>query len=110
MSTPMTGKVHELKTWPAFLEHVISGDKTFEIRKNDRLFAVGDRLWLRGWDPREERYTDREHTLVVTYVLDSTKFGLQPGYVALGIKPFRFEDYPDEHAPDGSVVQSEGKK
>lgn len=87
--------VHELKTWPNFLEHVISGEKTFEVRKNDRLFAVGDRLWLRGWDPRRKEYTDREHTLVVTYVLEGGVFGVMPGFVVLGIKPFRFEDHPD---------------
>ena len=34
--------VHELKCWPEYFEAVISGAKTFEVRKNDRDFAVRD--------------------------------------------------------------------
>lgn len=42
---------HELKTWPCYFEHVTSGNKTFEIRKNDRGFQSGDTVVLREWDP-----------------------------------------------------------
>lgn len=37
-------KIHNLKIAPEFYEAVIAGDKTFEIRKNDRNFQVGDRI------------------------------------------------------------------
>ena len=38
---------HELKIWPEFFDAVERGDKTAEIRVNNRPFAVGDRLITR---------------------------------------------------------------
>ena len=32
--------IHELKIYPEYFKAVISGEKTFEIRKNDRPFAT----------------------------------------------------------------------
>ncbi|WP_087024452.1 DUF3850 domain-containing protein [Thaumasiovibrio subtropicus] len=42
----MSVQVHELKIQPKYLEAIIRGDKTFEIRLNDRNFKVGDRVML----------------------------------------------------------------
>ncbi|MGF1786455.1 DUF3850 domain-containing protein [Photobacterium swingsii] len=39
-------KVHTLKIEPVYLNAIIDGKKTFEIRKNDRDFRVGDRVRL----------------------------------------------------------------
>lgn len=89
-------KVHELKTWPAFLEDVIEGKKTFEIRKNDRGFEAGDRLWLRGWDPRREQYNGREATVVVSHVLEAESFGMKPGYCVMSIRPYSVDGHSDE--------------
>jgi len=44
---PMT---HKLKTWPEYFDAILRGVKTFEIRKNDRNFKVGDKLNLLEWD------------------------------------------------------------
>lgn len=42
--------VHELKTAPGPFRDVRVGLKTYEVRKNDRGFAVGDFLLLREYD------------------------------------------------------------
>jgi hypothetical protein len=61
--------IHELKTWPEFFEAIISGDKKFEIRVNDRDFNKGDALSLREYNPETKEYTGRQTTCLVTYVL-----------------------------------------
>lgn len=43
--------IHELKVWPDFFDDLCSGKKSFELRKLDRPFAVGDTLCLREWSP-----------------------------------------------------------
>ncbi len=87
-------KTHYLKTWPQFFEAVARGEKTFEIRRNDRNFLVGDDLILRKWDPKTELYVtsdgnseNAEKALVlrckVMYM--SSGIGLEPGYVLMSI-------------------------
>jgi hypothetical protein len=78
---------HELKTWPDFFRRVVSGEKTFEIRKDDRGFRGGDVLWLREYVNRTDSYTGRELRVRVTYLLAGEWPGLQPGYVAMAISP-----------------------
>jgi hypothetical protein len=41
--------VHELKSWPEFFSAIETGEKTFELRRNDRNYQVGDVLVLREW-------------------------------------------------------------
>lgn len=69
--------IHELKTWPDYFVHLLDGSKTFEYRRNDRGFKVGDVLHLREWEPlawesgapTNGRYTGRQLRCRVTYVL-----------------------------------------
>lgn len=75
---------HELKTWPGYFQAVYDGDKPFEVRKNDQPFEIGDRLWLREWEPDKQSYTGRECTRTITYILSDLQF-VKEGYVILGI-------------------------
>lgn len=79
---------HALKTWPEYFQAVVKGEKTFEIRRNDRPFKVGDKLLLQEWDPKSETYTGNEEIVDVVYMLsgDPNKFGLFADFVAMGIK------------------------
>jgi len=70
--------VHELKCWPEYFEAVISGAKTFEVRKNDRDFRVGDVLLLNEYGPFSG-YTGRETRQIVNYILPFSKIpGIEP--------------------------------
>lgn len=60
---------HRLKTWPDHFAAVWDGTKTFELRRDDRGFAVGDVLKLEEWDPATRDHTDRYVRAQVTYVL-----------------------------------------
>jgi hypothetical protein len=79
--------IHELKTWSEFFDAVSEGHKTFEIRKDDRGFYVGDILRLRDYDPTEEAYTGAQLDVIVTYVTEAKTLGcLKPGYVCMSIR------------------------
>ncbi len=80
----ITGKIHELKTVPPFFNEVHLGVKTFEIRKDDRGFKVGDVLELREFLPATDRFTGRSCWRKVTYITD---FGQTPGTVVMAIEP-----------------------
>jgi len=75
---------HELKCWPVYFSAVLRGDKTFEVRKDDRGFKVGDTLWLREWHP-EKGYTGAELRKRVTYALSGTSLGIAMGYIVMGL-------------------------
>lgn len=64
-------KTHKLKIWPEYFELVINEKKSFEVRKNDRDFKVGDMLILREWNPETEKYTGSHIHRRVTYILRS---------------------------------------
>lgn len=56
---------HELKVEPSYFEAVLSGDKTFEIRLNDRGFQKGDTVVLKEYDLG---FTTREAAFHIGYV------------------------------------------
>lgn len=76
---------HELKCWSPSFYDVCTGRKTFEIRKNDRDYKVGDILLLREWTGTG--YTNDAWRGRITYLLeDAQQFGLREGFVVLGIR------------------------
>lgn len=92
-------KIHELKILPQYFEKVLDGSKTFELRKDDRGFEVGDKLILKEYIPGyidwtgpeeviiEEKYTGRELQKEISYVLKGVEvYGLKKGFCILAIK------------------------
>lgn len=77
-------RVHKLKIQSQYFWDVMAGKKTFEIRKNDRDYSVGDAVILREWD--NNSYSGREMSARITYMLDDNFVGIVPGYVILGIE------------------------
>lgn len=89
-------KTHELKLSTKYFKDVKEKIKTFELRKNDRNFQVGDTLILKEYyqgDTDYENgiytpphYTNNQVVRKVTYMLEGGNYGLEKGYVILGIQ------------------------
>jgi len=80
--------VHELKTWSKYFNMIKSGEKPFELRKNDRGFLVGHELLLREYNPEKQSYTGQMLSRKITCVLEGSEaeqFGLKPGYCIMGL-------------------------
>jgi hypothetical protein len=75
---------HDLKIAPAYFAEVSSGEKTFEVRKNDRGFRLGDVLVLREYE--DKGYTGSVVYRKVGYILPGGQHGIDPEYVVLGLK------------------------
>ncbi len=76
---------HELKTWPPAFSAILDGQKTHEVRVNDRHFQVGDNLRLREWNPETECYTGRYIVAAITYITEGGTFGLPPELIVMSI-------------------------
>ena len=81
-------KTHYLKTWPEYFQAMKSGKKTFEIRKNDRDYEVGDTLVLQEYYPESKWYTGDEIQREVTYLLAEMPF-VPEGYVCMAVEKVR---------------------
>lgn len=76
-------KTHVLKTYPQYFQQTLEGNKTFEVRLNDRGFRVGDIVILREWD--NIKYSGREIKGRITYILDDKFIGLSKEYVVFSL-------------------------
>ena len=74
---------HKLKILPEYFIDIVDGRKTFEVRKNDRNFNVGDTLVLQEWS--NGTYLAGYARVQVTYILNDSQY-CKEGYVILGIK------------------------
>lgn len=79
-------KHHVLKTWPEFFAAVADGAKTFEARKDDRGFSIGDTLVLCEYEPDGDRFTGRTLLVEVTYLLRGPAFGVESGFVVMAVR------------------------
>ena len=75
--------IHNLKILPEYFTAVACGAKTFEVRKDDRPFDVGDVLKLQEYDG--EIYTGRALDVIATYVLRDTCY-CKEGFCIIGIR------------------------
>lgn len=80
-------QTHELKTWSKYYDAVLFGDKTFEVRKHNRDFQIGDFLLLLKWDKEKNIYAGNFTSFIITYILKGGQFGIEKDYCVLGIKP-----------------------
>ena len=68
-----------------FADAVISGQKTFEVRKNDRNYQRGDHvIFTAVVNGKKINHPINKEQYEITYVLSG--WGLKDGYVVFGIK------------------------
>ena len=81
---------HRLKTWPSFFRDIEGGIKTFELRKNDRGFHLGDTLVIAEYDPWKDTFSGKEIMVRVVYFMDThgplEVPALCDGYCVMGIR------------------------
>nr|UVM86303.1 MAG: protein of unknown function DUF3850 [Bacteriophage sp.] len=81
---------HTLKVFIKYADAIMSGTKTFEIRKNDRNFKVGDKIVFDVVSNEgisigaAARHPLNGQTYRIDYILDDFE-GLAQNYVALAI-------------------------
>lgn len=104
-------QLHKLKINKEYWDALISGAMPFTVRRDDRGFQKGDKIKFFKYDPtphksgefydqsyfkRESQYQKKRTatqedgvywTGMITYVLSGGQYGIEPGYVVLGLKP-----------------------
>jgi hypothetical protein len=77
---------HPIKILPEYFTEVLNGNKTFELRKDDRGYNVGDILLLIEFDCGT--YTGKQCRRTITYILrDAQQYGLNEGFAILAFNP-----------------------
>ncbi len=86
--------IHEVKCAPIMFERLLSGEKTFDLRRDDRGYQMGDELRLREYDDKRghecddptcrlSRYTGRVLVRRIGFVAKGVFYGLDLGAHAI---------------------------
>lgn len=76
--------IHALKIEPNYYEDIKSGNKSFEVRKNDRDFRTGDYIALNELFKAGDEYTGRSILVKITSIVNDERF-CKKGYVIMGL-------------------------
>lgn len=85
---------HTLKTLAPYWDAIASGEKNFEVRRDDRGFQKGDTLVLQRLQPNgylldyasfELGAEPKQIRKRVTYILTGGQLGIEPGHVVMGL-------------------------
>ncbi len=79
-------KLHELKCVIVPFQAKWNGIKSWEFRKNDRDYRLGDLLLEREYYVINGEYSGREILEEVTWILLGGEFGVPEGYVIMSTK------------------------
>lgn len=76
---------HDLKIWPEQFAAVMSGQKRYEIRVNDRDYVSGQRVLLREFDPETAKYTGRGVLATIGHLTPPGQWGLSDNVCVFSI-------------------------
>ena len=97
------------KCLPEYYQAVRKRTKTFEIRKDDSDYEVGDILELQEWDGKE--YTGHKISREITYILrDCPEYGLAEGFCILAIQPIGWNEsyYVCQNGQNNQHIENNG--
>ena len=87
---------HELKVVAPYFDALESGEKSFEVRRDDRGFQRGDILILKEWMPYNEHaqyssertphFSGREIRKRIVWILTGGQFGVEAGHVVMALE------------------------
>ena len=81
---------HNLKCWTPYYHAILSGEKKFDVRWDDRGFQKGDFVVLEQYELGRGYVCDPDDNIPysfekkIEYILTGGAFGIEPGYVVLG--------------------------
>lgn len=97
--------LHQLKLFRKYADRIVDGQKTFEVRLNDRDYQVGDIIIFNtvendnSEEPVNHKINNKEYEITYVhteYGMDmdykddkDTRVSYRYGYVVLGIKPIK---------------------
>lgn len=85
ITEPRKKVVHIVKQWTKWHREVVSGERTSQLRKDDRDYQKGDDLLSREYDPKLDIYTGSTCRVLITDVVRDIE-GLMPGYCVISTK------------------------
>lgn len=78
-------KTHDIKTDMEPFWVLWNGEKTFEFRRNDRDYQVGDTLILREYFPDTNTFSGRAVKARVTHLIAGPSGNIPEGYVCMSL-------------------------
>jgi hypothetical protein len=101
-------KTHILKCVNPYFQELIDGNKTFELRQNDRDYQLGDVLILKEYFPETDNYSGRDHSLSVDYIIWNHR-GLNINYIVMSENKDNFDIHlSDEYEIHSEIMDSSG--
>jgi hypothetical protein len=78
-------QIHDLKTWPEPFQATWNGERTYEVRRMDRPFAVGAALRLLEWSPATRLYTGRTIEARVSHMTEPGEWDMPDDLCVMGL-------------------------
>lgn len=94
---------HVLKINREYLLDVVRGAKLFEVRRDDRGFKIGDYITLREF--ADGKWGEDQISARISYILKGGQFGIEEGFVVLGIRPH----YHTSTIPTNTITAQENQ-
>lgn len=81
-------RAHELKLNREYFTEVLKGNKTAELRKDDRDYRIGDKIILKEWLPRKKTFTGRVIVKKITHITWISQWvpGSEEGWAVLSMR------------------------